>query len=280
MPISNLPHREEYLRKKRKRKFIRISISILFFIVLIGVLSYISHRKEFRINRVNLFGGVLITEEEIEKETFRYLNGNYLWLFPKNNSFLYPKNSLEDHLKEVFKRIDTIDISKKGFQRLSVNISERKHFAVWCSGLPTTETLDEDCYFMDKNSTIFASAPNFSGDAYFKYYGNIVDENPIGKEFIASSTKFYEIANFVNSIKELSLRPLYITAKGHDEFSAKLSGGGEILFDTKEPLVKVSENLLLLLGTDELSRLDRSRLPIQYIDLRFGNKLFYKLKSE
>lgn len=280
MPISNLPHREEYLRKKRKRRIIRVSIALVSFIAFVALVSYVSHRKELRINRVNLFGGVLITEDEIQKETFKYLDGKYFYLFPRNNALIYPKSKLEDYLKSTFKRIDNIDISQKGFQRLSITISERKHFAVWCKGLPGLDTLEEECYFMDKNSTIFAPAPNFSGDAYFKYYGSIQNASPVGQEYMASSTLFFDISNFVKSVKELSLKPLYVQSKGNDEFVIKLSGGGEILFDTKDSLSKVAENLNLLLKTPELSKFDKSTLPVEYIDLRFGNKLFYKLKSE
>lgn len=280
MNVPKLSHHEEYLRRKKKRRYIFIGSLIFVLVSIISILSYIAHRKEFRIVNVNLFGGVLVTEDEVQAKTFEFLNGSYFWLFPKNNAFLYPKSRLEDYLKEKFKRIDTIDISLKNFQRLSVVITERKHFAIWCKGLPKLEVDEEQCYFMDKNSTIFAPAPNFSGDAYFKYYGLLLEENPIGKEYISSSTVFYDISRFVDSAKKLTLRPQYVLAKGNSEYMMKLSSGTDILFDTKESIAKTSENLSLLLSTDALSTLDKSNLPIEYIDLRFGNKLFYKLKSQ
>lgn len=280
MVTNNLPHREEYLRRKRKRRYIAIGIFVFIIALLVGGLSYLAHRREFRIVNVNLFGGVLVTEDEVQAKTFEFLGGSYLWLFPKNNAFLYPKNKLEEYLKENFKRIDTIDVSLKNFQRLSVVITERKHFAIWCKGLPSQDSSEEDCYFMDKNSTVFAPAPNFSGDAYFKYYGLLTAEDPVGKEFIASSTIFSDMASFVDSAKKLSIRPQYVLAKGKDEYLMKLSSGTDVLFDTKESLQKTSENLSLLLSTDAISKLDKTNLPIDYIDLRFGNKLFYKLKSQ
>lgn len=280
MVISKLPHHEEYLKRKRRRRLISIGIFVFAIVLIIGILSYLAHRKEFRIVNANLFGGVLVTEDEVQQKTFQFLSGSYFWLFPKNNAFLYPKDGLEEYLKDNFKRIDTIDISLKGFQRLSIAITERKHFAIWCKGEPKKEPLDEECYFMDRNSTIFAPAPNFSGDAYFKYYGLISADNPIGQEYISSSTQFSAISSFVDEVKKLSLRPQYVLAKGNDDYSMAISGGGEIYFDTKEPLSKVSENLNLLLQTDALSSLDKSNLPVEYIDLRFRNKLFYKLKSQ
>lgn len=279
MSTLNLPRHEEYLRKKRKRRFIIAgAISFSFFLV-VGLLSYISHRKEFRINRVILFGGILVKEEDVEAKALSFMNGSYFWLFPKNNAFVYPKDDLENYLKENFKRIDTIDIQRKGFEKLSIIITERKHFAIWCKELPKANPEDEECYFMDKNSTVFAPAPNFSGDAYFKYYGLITNNNPLGLEYISSSTKFLEISDFVVFVKSLSIRPLYIVSKADGDFAMKLPGGAEIFFDLKEPLSKTSENLSLLFNTAELKNLNRSNLPLEYIDLRFGNKLYYKLKG-
>lgn len=273
-----LSHHEEYLRRKKKRRYIVLGSIVSFVLIIVGVLTYLSHLEKFRIVHVNLFGGVLVTEDEVQQKTLQYLGGSYLWLFPKNNAFIYPKAGLEKYLRDNFKRIDNIDISLKNFQRLSVVITERKHFAIWCVGVPASSPEEEQCYFMDKNSTVFAPAPNFSGDAYFKYYGLLVDGNPIGKEYISSSTIFYQISDFENSVKSLSLKPQYVLAKNSNEFVMKLSSGTDILFDTKLPLKKVFENLQVLLSTDAFTKLDKGNLPVEYIDLRFGNKLFYKLK--
>lgn len=255
-----------------------IGLLVFAIVLVVGLLSYISKRDKFRISNVNLFGGILVTEEEVQKKTFEYLSGSYLWLFPKNNAFIYPKSKLEKYLRDNFKRIDTLDINLKNFQRLSINITERKHFAIWCKGVPTVDT--EECYFMDKNSTIFAPAPDFSGDAYFKYYGYLTDENPIGKEYIASSTLFSDISDFVSSVKKLELRPLYVVAKGDDEYVMKLTSGASIFFDTKESFKKTSDNFSLLLASKVFTNMDKRNLPVEYFDLRFGNKLFYKLRNQ
>jgi hypothetical protein len=290
MTPNNLPKREEYLRKKRKKRIIRYSTSIFFVLLIIGIFSYISHRKEFRIVKVELSGGILVTQDEVSIKSLEYMRGSYFLLFPKDNAFWYPKSELENYLKESFKRIDAINIKRKDFNIISIEISERKPFAMWCDTPPIEEvslvgevymedgSQTENCYFIDQNSTIFAKAPHFSGDAYFKYYGFSMRDNPIGLEYIPSASKFAEISNFVEAIKKLSIRPLYLVAKENDQFSIVLLGGGKIYFDTKEPLSKTAENLSILLTSNDLSTSTTGILPVDYIDLRFGNKLFYKLK--
>ncbi len=280
-----LPQREEYLKKKRNKKLIRYGIVIFLVSLIVGVTAYLSHRQEFRISKVTLSGGILVTEEEVQRETLQYLAGSHLLLFPKDNAFWYSKKGIKEHLKETFKRIDTIDVRLEGLKTVVIDITERKHFAMWCEGEPrNTEAVFEDgtegskgdpCYFLDQNGTVFAEAPSFSGDAYFKYYG-LLNENPIGKEFMDSSS-FAELSAFVETMKHLGVQPRSLFAKGEGEFSLFIFGGGEIYFDTKESLIRTADNLRTLLRSPTLATSTRG-LPVEYIDLRFGNKLFYKLK--
>ena len=283
MQSTSTQHRE-YLKKRRNKKILKYVLVILILFFAVGFLSYISHRPQVRISKVELSGQILVNQNDIKEKTFDFLKGSYLWLFPKNNAFLYPNKSLEEYLASQFKRIETINIHLKDFRTLSIEITERKLFALWCdnatqqskASLMEDGSTTEKCYFMDNMGTIFAEAPNFSGDAYFKYYGLVSPDNPIGKEYLASSTQFVDIAKFVDTVRGLSLRPLYIVGKDNGQFVLTLVSSGEIYFDTKEQMSKVGENLKALLRTPAFANL--KNLNIDYIDLRFGNKLYYKLK--
>ena len=98
-------------------------------------------------------------------------------------------------------------------------------------------------------------------------------------EYIASTTLFNEISNFVAKTKELSLRPTYIIAQDNGDFSLSLFGGGEIYFDMKEPLSRVGQNLEILLKTKTFASSTKGVSSIDYIDLRFGGKVYLKKKE-
>lgn len=279
--------REEYLRRKRKKKLLKYYVFIFLFILSISLLSFLSYRKNLRIHEVSLVGGVLVTEKDIREETERFLDGSYFLLFPKDNAFIYPKGKLEKDLSEKFKRIETIDISREGLNKLKITITERKPIAIWCTEgkvIGTTTPQDsfpkEDCYFIDQNSTIFATAPNFSGNVYFKYYGLVESRDPIGQKYIASTTVFTAINNFITDIKRIGLKPAYLKSMGEDEFSVVLLSGGQIYFDTKKSLENAIGNLSTLVNSVEFKNYSVSNIPVDYIDLRYGNKLFYKLKTQ
>ena len=284
MISSTSTQHREYLRKRRNKKILKYVLIILILFFVVGFLSYISHRSQIRISKVEFSGQVLVNQSDVKEKTFDFLNGSYLWLFPKNNVFLYPNKDLKKYLTNQFKRIETINIHLKDFRTLSIEITERKLFALWCdnatrqsqTSIVEDGSITEQCYFMDNTGTIFAEAPNFSGDAYFKYYGLVSSDNPIGKEYLASSTEFTDIAKFVDTVRDLSLKPLYIIGKDNGQFVITLFSLGEIYFDTKEPMSKVGENLKALMRTPAFANLNN--ISIDYIDLRFGNKLYYKLK--
>ena len=192
------PHRDEYLKKKRNKRILRFSVIFLILICIIALASYVSHRPTIRISKVELSGGILLTQSDVQSETLSFVSGSYLWLFPKNNVFWYPHKALIKDLRDKFQRIDTIDIHLKDFHTLAVEITERKPTAIWCTGEPemqpsgsatdrerrptqeqgsiensnsnvgSTEDNRPKCYFLDQNGTIFSEAPDFSGDAYFK----------------------------------------------------------------------------------------------------------------
>ncbi len=274
--------REEYLKKKRNKKLFYYGVVVFLFIIIFFISAYIARRPELSVSKVELSGGVLVTQQEIESSALQYLEGDYLWFFPIANSLWYPKSGLEKYLKESYGRIDTIDISSKDLTTLQIHITERKPVALWCKkineiGESGAVSVRDDCYFMDSNSVIFAEAPTFSGDAYFKYYGLVEASDPVGQSYLASSTEFSIISSLVLATQKLSLRPQYLLARGEGEFSIVIFGGAEIYFDLKKPIVNTIENLEALLENDFPKT--RENLPVEYIDLRFGNKLFYKLKN-
>jgi cell division septal protein FtsQ len=268
--IKNLSSRsrEEREAQKRRTLYVRFYFAIFLFVILIALVSYVSHRSSIRISQVELSGGVLVSQDKLTEEVLNFTSGSYFWLFPKNNIFLYKKTNLEQDLKEKFPRIDTLKIERKNFHTLLVTITERKPIAQWCGELGS-----DRCYFIDDLGTVFAESPSFSGDAYFKYYG-----------VMSTSTKFSEVSDFIENVRSLGLKPQYLLFKDDNSYSLSISGGGQIYFDDREPFTKTFENLNLLLKNllqnPDVAKSGVGNLPVEYLDLRFGNKLYYKLKSQ
>jgi hypothetical protein len=270
-----LSSREEYLKKKRKARLLKLALALFLSTAIFAGLVFLSRLQKFRIAEFDVSGNVLVSANDVSIAAQNFLSGNYFWFFPKNNDLLYSRHGLEKTLSEKFRRIAGVSVHLKNFRTLSIAITERSLNALWCDGEPNS-VLPENCWFMDDNGLIFAPAPQFSGDAYFKYYGLVsATTSPIGQPYLASTTEFQSLTEFVKRADDFSLQPIYLQDAGQGQFIVGLSGGGQIYIDANQSLSKEGDNLEALLGIFSAST---TPLDFDYIDLRFGDKLYYKMK--
>lgn len=274
--------------KKRKRKVLLnklIFFSISFFIILI-ILSFVSRLARLNINEIEVTGNKIIETEQIKTEVSDVISKKYLWFFPKTNVFFYPKENLNNVLSEKFKRLKDINFSIENNRTLAISLDERKAMYTWC-GVAIVETNDikEKCYFLDKEGYIFDEAPYFSGNVYFRFYGNLngnIDE-PLGLYF--SKENFSKFVSFKETLESMNLKPVALStandglAKIYLSRGSSLSNSPEIIFKINTDLGKTIENLQTVFSTEPLQTDFKNKYSsLLYIDLRFGNKVYYKFK--
>ena len=273
---------KDYLKKKRKNFIIKLFVFIFVFLLSIVGLVFLSRMEKININKISILGSDIINKEDISKKTADFLNGKYLYIFPKTNIFLYPKTDLINYLYKEYPRIKNIEIKdiSLDFKTLEISISLRESKALWCDKLSLEEGEVSRCYFLDDLGFVFAPSPDFSGNAYFKYYGILPYGDPIGSYFLEDKEKFKEISSLVDEIYKLEISPLYMVAENQEKFTIYLAGGSKIFFDTTESILKTKERIHTLIKSDDLFKKEGGILEVDYIDLRFGDKVFYKLKTE
>jgi len=298
--------------KKHRRKNVRIKI--LFFIlgvlVIFGFLVYLSHLSSLNINNVEITGNQILNTDDLKGVIEQQLAGKYLWLFPKTNIFFYPENAIKNKLLDNFKRIKDLNLSVKNNKTLEVSLTERKALYTWCgdtplkvpdvglpqSGIPTSGTTT-NCYFMDEDGYIFDQAPYFSGEVYFKFYGSpdvsdvgilqgrspTSETNPSGSYY--SQQNFKQLIAFKNILVGFGIKPISIYKPDAGEFDVFLSNGNssvagpEIKISADSDFENVAENLEAALTTEPLqSEFKNKYSSLRYIDLRFGNKVYYKFQ--
>lgn len=270
--------------KKRRKKILKIKIIILFvFIILIFVgLVFLSRWQKLNIETIQIEGNKVLDKEDLDKIIKNELNKKYIWLFPKSNVILLPKNKLKKELMSELGRIETLEFNLPNFNTLEVKITERVALYTWCGEeLPPVELAKEkeDCRFVDNKGFVFDQAPYFSGNVYFKFYGKL--ENSVFEE-----QKFHQYSNLIEDIELLDLIPIALYEKEDGETEIYLSLNTpikiapKIIFNQNEDLNKLYENLEIAVKTDPLkTELKDKYSKLLYIDLRFNNKVFYKFSE-
>lgn len=285
--VINSPRLREL--KRRKRKILKIKIIIVFFVlvlVFIGLI-FLSRIKSFNIKEANISGNSIVETKDIEDIVKKNISGYYLWVFPKTNFLIFPKQKIEKDLLLSFKRLKKISFDLENLTLLKVQVSEYEGKFLWCGTLiPTlsSDLRDNKCYFLDNTGYIFDEAPYFSGEVYFKFYGPIVGagNNPVGSYF--SSNNFINILAFKQNLEQIKLKPVSFwvdEGRGEGEFSLSRDSvtSPRIIFKIDSDYQKNAENLQAALDTEPLrSDIKNKYSSLLYIDLRFGNKVYYKFK--
>ena len=284
--VLNSPRLLELKRKKRRKLINKLLLLILFlFLVLVG-LSFLSKWEKINIHEIQISGNKIIDTNNIEEVVREDISGRYLWFFPKTNFLLYPKKEIEKELALKFNRIKNISLNLKNLNVLEVSLTERNPLYTYCGPTLLSE-IQKKCYFLDEDGYIFDEALYFSGEVFLKFYGTIEhpvsETNPSGSYFYQSD--FKNLISLKETLEKIGIKPVifYIEDGGDVRmFLSSLSKsetGPEIIFKLDSDFDKIVENLQSVLTTEPLqSDFKNKYSSLLYIDLRFGNKVYYKFK--
>ncbi|MBM2818033.1 MAG: Cell division protein FtsQ [Parcubacteria group bacterium] len=272
------------LRRRRRKIFAIKAVTV--FLLLIGLvflLSWFSKISRLQIENIEVSGNSSLSSDEIIDVMKKETSAKYFMIFSKNSIFLYPKQSIMAKLADDFKKIDSVSIKSKGLKTLAVSIAERERNALWCFSEAGEGSLIKNenssrCYFLDKGGLVFSEAPDFSGNSFLRYYGLLDGTiDPIGENYMTHD-RFKEVSRFVKSLEDLGINALEFQAESENDYAVNLKNGVKIIFDDKQPFDKTLENIQSILSEVDLKGEYSPTNPpkINYVDLRFGNKVYLK----
>ena len=271
------PARRSSLRERRRRTrtLMVLSVFTLLAAVLYGV-SWASYLPQFSVGSITVAGTKELRSEIVlaYAETV-FFDGTYAFLSPQN-IFFYPRERLERAIREHFPRTRSVQVSRESLlaQAVIVTVEEREPFARWCRSVYTEEGDSAECYLLDETGFIFAPAATSSNsDTQYVFRGSLPESGPpLGQGFL--SEKFPEIVVFLRELERNDFSPVGISEDAQDLF-LMLARGFELRVSL-ETLEKSVRNLQLVLSSDALRGRESE---LEYVDLRFGNRVYYKFKG-
>jgi len=277
--VLNSPRLLKLKKGRRRVILVKILLSVFALLVIFAGLVYISRVPFFNIKGVEITGNKAVDAENIKISIEKEIAGNYLKLFPKTNILFYPKNNIKKELFNQFKKLKDINFSIKDNKILEVSVTEREAKYLWCGeNLVVGAPSDEKCSFVDESGYVFELAPYFSGNVYFKFFG------PLAGDYFFPDI-FGKVLAFKDTLIHMGFKlvSLYILDNGDIKIflsnSDKTLIGPYITLKADSDFQKVAENLQTALSTEPLqSNFKNKYSSLEYIDLRFGNKVVYKFK--
>ena len=232
---------------------------------LVSILWYGTRVSMLTITDITVTGGETIPHEVVEKLVRETLTGTYLGIIPRQFSWWYPETEIIQALSQI-PRMKNPVIEREGGRALSVRFEEYQPYALWCA-----DRTSGDCVFIDATGYAFGAAPKLSGGAFLRY-------RTLGKDMkvgitMAERYQIETMETFVNLVETNLKFPItqIETDTAGDVFYI-IAGGGEFKATLKDDAQKIFDNLRVIIAAKEFS--DIRPGSFQYIDLRFGNKVF------
>jgi hypothetical protein len=250
-------------RKIRILLFVLISIAV---ITLILLLSWGSRHSRIKVEEVIVTGVRELPQRVVEAFATTILNDGSFKIFSRNNIFLYPRSKIEEEILEEFPRAMAAIVSLSSIKDPSVvvEIKEREPHSLWCRST-------SNCFFLDETGFIFAPAEGVIISGGNIYTGGIVGENPIGNSFLPNH--FVKISKLIEGVRDLAIHVKTINVLNDADFSIIDNNGMHLKVSFNQSYEEILSNLKAILGSSAIK--DKE---IDYIDLRFGNRVYYKFK--
>ena len=253
-------------QKARKKKTAKVFLLLVLFLVIIGGVLYGFSRPAFRIERIEIVGSSRIPEERVVDTVARGIAGAYMGFIPKSHTLLYPRNSLEKSLIDEFPTFSNVSISLNGLAALHVSVRERETSALWCASV-------YGCYLIDDTGFVFAAAPAGAERMYY-LLEKAATSSPLGIQVIEKE-RLARIISFLTQLEKLEFDTVKVHFKEGQDIEVFLRGGMRLLL-LDDDYARAFTNLETVLAQSDVLPGKRGSPSVAYIDLRYGNKIYFK----
>jgi len=276
--------RNKRIRLKDKKIIQKTVFTIAIFFLVLILIVWGLHNQNIRITNIYIEGSNAVLDKDIKERVLMNIDNKYLWLFPKDNIFIYPKARIKKDILTTFKRVYYIKVNTIDLTSIVVTIKERDPYAIWCgeSISDNENAISDTCFFMDSTGFIFARAPNFSDNVYLTIYGVLQNisqssntfDNPIGKRFLEEKY-FTHLMLLRDTLSNEEIDAVYLTSQDDGDFQVYIATGGKLIFNKKQDIEKIFRDLISAVEAKEVDGMNVWE-NLEYIDLRFDNKVIFK----
>lgn len=264
--------------KKSKKSFF---ILILILLILGGTLYFLNKSSYFQIKDIQIEGNETIPSPDLENIIFQQLTKKRFFIFSQSNIFFFSKSQAKKNILKKY-LLEELKIKKKLPKTLIINLKERKPAIIWVTG-EKNYFIDFQGYIVREISLAQLKTQPQEEIQIFRSEINLGD-SPIIYDLSSSSVQIgqqiisQKLINFVNQLTDLIKENITL---GISHYQISSQTAKEInLITIQGPKVYFSQELSLENQINNLKVLLDQKIPdpskLEYIDLRFGERIFWK----
>ncbi|MBI4837260.1 MAG: FtsQ-type POTRA domain-containing protein [Candidatus Portnoybacteria bacterium] len=237
-------------------------------VIVAGAVYALCFSPYLRIKEIKVEGAQKVSEEEIVSFSRQALADREQWIIPKDSLFFFAEQKFEDLLLKQIPLIKSVEVARNISGSLLIKVQERQKAIIYCDM--------RQCYNIDDSGLIFEEAPAVYGGMAIALKDNSGREIKIGDQAVGP-----ELISFIKDVwhslnERVNLNLIYFELSSYPavEVDAITVEDWKIILDQNRSAVDQVAALKLVL--DEKIKDQRDKL--EYVDLRVGNRAYYKMK--
>jgi len=260
------PITQEKIRARKIKKRIWISVAIISGVVsIICGASLISSLSFFQVKNIEVLGVEGETAAAASEAAAADLSGETLYFFPNSNIFFVSAKSIAKNIVASSPEIASVKVSKKFFDTIVINIKTKNPVALWC--------LDQACDVLDSSGMAFDATTTFATSTFVTFGNGKIPH--VGMSILPLS-EFPSLMAFIYNLPQRGFHTSSVGIAENGEVRIYIATSSSLIVDPSKNLSESLANLDLLL-TNKTSGMTVDQInSLQYLDLRFPDKIFYK----
>ena len=257
-----------FKRRENKPKFnTKLYVNIILAVFAVYVVLY---SDLFMIKQVDLTGLDLIDQNEFRGVVNHELNSFKWRILPRRNQLFFSKDKLIKAINNKY-NLDELNVNES-WHDLSIDLVEKP------ANVIIHDANKDLFYFANLDGKIFRGLPNDQVGKYWDRFA-ILNLKNVDLSFGSSIAPGRTMNFLIKFNQEIKSNPLpasttitgYEIGENNDEIVMFTKEGWRVLFDINNGIKPPLQNLATL-----LQQKLKDRKGLQYIDLRFGSKIYYQ----
>lgn len=255
--------RKKTLNRKKRRVLLKnILIFFLFFFFSFALIYFFVFSSVFFIKEIKILGNEKISKEEIMPLINAQIDKK-IFSIPSKSIFIVNSAEIRRELMERFPNIYNVEVKKRISLALEVKIKERLPNIPWCQ--------NEICFYIDEEGIILGEI--VKNENTFLSLDLQRDKIFLGEKIIDKKS-----ISFVNEIKKELKNGInyFLLLEDEKRINVFMEEDWVAYFSLEENILRQAENLKIVLA-EKIP--EEKRKDLEYVDLRFKNRAYFKYKD-
>lgn len=257
-------------RRKQARKRILIILATAL-LVLFAIAEFVLWQPWLRVETVTATGP---DSEQVQAFVKDRLSGARFFLVPRSSIFFIPEEEIRTDILAAFPEVAAVTLSPSGLTTLSIEGTGRASVMWWCG--TAIDMPFGSCYQTDSQGLVFAEVPleqRYATDSVLSLYAPLAESGETVGNTVLHAAALPQLIQFVKAMRALNANVVSVAIRS-DEADLYTSAGTRITY------VLGRETQAAALAASGFPTLNLNDGSLEYVDLRFDAKIFFKKKGQ